>query len=122
MKNLNLLFYLIIPIFCFSQTEKKLLFEKLNNSTSWNLEFQDDGTTNYQKNWHLDGLIAKVENSKKGMLLQAGPEFGNDAHHMAGPIPRAVSPSNSTLEKRMSCDCVTRNGAVQTGSPAACTA
>jgi hypothetical protein len=82
MKNLNLLFYLIIPIFCFSQTEKKLLFEKLNNSTSWNLEFQDDGTTNYQKHWHLDGLIAKVENSKKGMLLQAGPEFGNDAHHM----------------------------------------
>lgn len=66
----------------FAQTSEKLLFEKLNNSNSWVLAFHDDGTTNYRENWHLDGLIAKVENSEKGMHVQAGPEFGNDAHHM----------------------------------------
>jgi hypothetical protein len=66
----------------FAQTSENLLFENLDKSKSWVLEFQDDGTTDYQENWHLDGLIAKVENTSEGMHLQAGPEFGNDAHHM----------------------------------------
>jgi hypothetical protein len=46
------------------------------------LKFQDEGTTDYKQNWHLDGLIGKVENTANGMHVQAGSEFGNDAHHM----------------------------------------
>jgi len=83
MKNLNLLLLsLIIPFAVFSQNDKSQLFEELISSGSWTLEFKDKGSGNYQKKWHLDGLIARVENSNKGMHLQAGPEFGNDAHHM----------------------------------------
>lgn len=82
MKNLNLIIYFIFPMIGFGQASENLQFEKLANSNSWILEFQDDGTTNYQENWHLDGLIAKVENTPEGMHLQAGHEFGNDAHHM----------------------------------------
>lgn len=83
MKNLNLLlFILLIPFLGFSQSDENSSFLKLNKSKQWKLEFSDSGTTDYHQNWHLDGLIAKVENSEKGMHVQAGPEFGNDAHHM----------------------------------------
>lgn len=54
----------------------------LKESDQWKLQLTDDGTGNWKTNWFLDGQIAKVENSGKGMHLQAGPEFGNDAHHM----------------------------------------
>lgn len=83
MKSLSLLFFaLIIPFLIFSQTEENTIFQKLNNPKQWSLKFQDSGIKDYRQNWHLDGQIAKVENSEKGMHLQAGPEFGNDAHHM----------------------------------------
>jgi hypothetical protein len=57
------------------------VFDRLNNSTLWEIKLADEGTGNWQTNWFLDGQIAKVENTEKGMHLQAGPEFGNDAHH-----------------------------------------
>lgn len=56
-------------------------FDELNNSRKWNLVFKDKGTKNWNKNWTLDGLIASIENTKKGMHFAAGPEARNDAHH-----------------------------------------
>ena len=85
MKNLNLIFcliFLMISITGFCQTTENLSFEKLNNSDEWNLEFSDSGTRDYSENWHLDGKIAKIKNTPERMNLIAGPEFGNDAHHM----------------------------------------
>jgi hypothetical protein len=82
MKKLKLfLISIIIPFFVLSQGNNSG-FESLNNSDKWELEFADSGTENWQNNWFLDGLIANVENTPKGIHLQAGPEFRNDAHHM----------------------------------------
>ena len=81
MKQLiQLLVLLFLQVSVFAQTENA--FKKLNDSRDWKLTFKDKGNKNYQNNWFLDGEIAKVENSPKGMHLIAGPEFGNDAHHM----------------------------------------
>lgn len=83
MKHISFTFLFgIIYWATFSQSNTHSDFNKLNNSEKWNLAFKDDGTKNYKKNWHLDGEIAKVENSKDGMHIQAGPKFKNDAHHM----------------------------------------
>lgn len=78
----GLLILLLIPFLIFGQDAEELKFERLENDTEWQLKMSDDGTDNWKTNWFLDGEIAKVENSEKGMHLQAGPEFGNDAHHM----------------------------------------
>lgn len=56
-------------------------FEQANSSKQWDLAFSDKCIKDWTKNWDLDGLIATVENSKKGMQFTAGPEFKNDAHH-----------------------------------------
>jgi len=56
-------------------------YSTLNKEENWTLTFKDKCTTDWQQNWTLDGLIATVENSKKGMHLSAGPENKNDAHH-----------------------------------------
>jgi hypothetical protein len=67
---------------CFSLAQAKPdLFEKLNKNENWNLAFEDDCTKDWTKHWTLDGLIATVENSKKGMHFTSGPEYKNDAHH-----------------------------------------
>ncbi|MFC2128141.1 DUF1961 family protein [Bacteroidota bacterium] len=67
---------------CFSLAQAKPdLFEKLNKNQNWNLAFEDDCTKDWTKHWTLDGLIATVENSKKGMHFTSGPEYKNDAHH-----------------------------------------
>jgi hypothetical protein len=66
----------------FGQQAKVSSFESLSADKNWNLVFNDDCTQNWQTKWFLDGEIARVENSEKGMHLKAGPEFGNDAHHM----------------------------------------
>ncbi len=57
-------------------------FEELKKSENWSMVFSDEGTGKWHDNWFLDGKIAKVENTKNGMHLQAGPEFRNNAHHM----------------------------------------
>ncbi len=72
----------LIPFFVFGQNSEDSMFEKFERDADWQLKMSDDGTNNWQTNWFLDGEIAKVENTEKGMHLQAGPEFGNDAHHM----------------------------------------
>lgn len=56
-------------------------YDEINKSKQWELALKDKCTKDWTKNWTLDGLIATVENSKKGMLFTAGPEFKNDAHH-----------------------------------------
>ncbi|MCA1759147.1 MAG: YesU family protein [Bacteroidales bacterium] len=76
------LLLILIPFLIFGQNSEDLIFEKLESDSKWQLKMSDDGKGHWQTNWFLDGEIAKVENSEKGMHLQAGPEFGNDAHHM----------------------------------------
>tara|TARA_R110002096_G_scaffold9533_1_gene37536 strand:- start:26424 stop:27206 length:783 start_codon:yes stop_codon:yes gene_type:complete len=56
-------------------------FEKVYKNDNWNLVFEDNCTKDWTKHWTLDGLIATVENSKKGMHFTSGPEYKNDAHH-----------------------------------------
>ncbi len=56
-------------------------FKKINSDKSWSMKFEDSCTGDWEQKWMLDGLIAKVETSKDGMNLIAGPEFKNDAHH-----------------------------------------
>ncbi|TBN02971.1 DUF1961 family protein [Hyunsoonleella flava] len=56
-------------------------FIDLKHSKDWELVFEDDCTYDWTKQWALDGLIATVENSKRGMYFKAGPEYKNDAHH-----------------------------------------
>ncbi|WP_372753467.1 DUF1961 family protein [Labilibaculum sp.] len=72
----------IILLMCYSCSyDAKYEFEKVKESEEWSLQFSDSCTGNWQDNWFLDGLIAKVENSDKGMNLIAGPEHKNNAHH-----------------------------------------
>jgi hypothetical protein len=66
----------------FGQESDNSAFERLEKDSKWELKLEDQGTRNWQTNWFLDGQVARVENTEKGMLLIAGPEFGNDAHHM----------------------------------------
>lgn len=49
---------------------------------NWNEVFFDTCTEDWQQRWQLDGEIAAVRNSPQGMQLTAGPQAGNDAHHM----------------------------------------
>jgi hypothetical protein len=48
----------------------------------WKEVFVDQGTGDWQENWFLDGEIAAVENSERGMELRAGPRASENAHHM----------------------------------------
>lgn len=48
----------------------------------WNEVFSDPGTGDWKQRWFLDGEIGTVKNTPDGMVLTAGPEFQNDAHHM----------------------------------------
>lgn len=49
---------------------------------NWQEVFYDSCTGDWTDQWFLDGQIASVGNSEKGMQLTAGPQFQNDAHHM----------------------------------------
>lgn len=82
MKSKITLMLLCLPVLIFGQNSLHSVVMKLENDDNWKLKLADNGTGCWQNNWFLDGEIAKVENTGKGMSLQAGPEFGNDAHHM----------------------------------------
>ncbi len=56
-------------------------FGSEKDSPNWELQFADSCTGNWQDNWFLDGQIAMVENSEKGMNFSAGPVNRDDAHH-----------------------------------------
>ncbi len=49
---------------------------------NWRTVFHDEGTSDWQEKWFLDGEVGTVSNDENGMTLTAGPEFRNDAHHM----------------------------------------
>lgn len=49
---------------------------------AWREAFADTGTGDWRDKWFLDGEVGTVKNGAEGMTLTAGPEFGNDAHHM----------------------------------------
>ena len=51
-------------------------------SGDWQQVFMDPCDADWQDQWFLDGEIGKVTNGPDGMVLTAGPEFKNDAHHM----------------------------------------
>ncbi|MFT7035450.1 MAG: hypothetical protein ACJA2S_003974 [Cyclobacteriaceae bacterium] len=86
-KEANMLktgFYIMLPLLlillsCFNKPQDE--FDKLNESSNWELKFSDSGDKDWQKNWFLDGEIARVEHNKYGMDLIAGPINKNDAHH-----------------------------------------
>jgi hypothetical protein len=48
----------------------------------WQSVFSDSGTGDWTEQWFLDGEVGTVTTGPDGMVLTAGPEFKNDAHHM----------------------------------------
>ena len=73
-----------IPALAFAQPDPALdraAFESAANR-DWKPVFLDSGTGDWKKSWFLDGEIGTVANTPEGMVLTAGPEFKNDAHHM----------------------------------------
>lgn len=48
----------------------------------WREIFSDSGSDDWKQRWFLDGEVGTVTNTPEGMVLTAGPEFKNDAHHM----------------------------------------
>lgn len=59
----------------------KAAFDRANGIT-WKEAFYDSCTDDWTQRWFLDGEIAYVRNSAKGMQMTAGPQFRNNAHHM----------------------------------------
>ena len=79
-------FYVIVLTILITSTNGKVAhgqadFTSLADSINWQLQFEDSCTGNWQNHWFLDGELATIENSEKGMNFSAGPENRNDAHH-----------------------------------------
>lgn len=74
------LFLYFNVLFLLAQGEKSV-FKKINKTKHWDLVFKDNCKKDWTQQWTLDGLVATVENSKKGMRFEAGSEYKNDAHH-----------------------------------------
>ena len=49
---------------------------------NWQVVLDDPGAEDWQEKWFMDGEVATVENTPDGMVLRAGPEWGNGKHHM----------------------------------------
>ncbi|WP_394153768.1 DUF1961 family protein [Vibrio maritimus] len=49
---------------------------------NWNKVMYDSGLDSWQNQWFVDGKIGSVTNTADGMLVSAGPEEGNHAHHI----------------------------------------
>lgn len=81
-QQISILSVIIFLFFqCVAAQQVAQSFNDYNDSKQWDLVFNDKCTKDWTKHWTLDGLIATVENSKKGMHFSAGPEVRNDAHH-----------------------------------------
>ena len=63
------------------QNEARRSFEQAD-SGNWREIFSDPCTGDWTSKWFLDGEIASVTTSDKGMQLTAGPQYKNNAHHM----------------------------------------
>lgn len=76
----SFLMLILVMLSCTAQN-KQSDFEALSKSKQWNLVFKDKCTADWTQNWLLDGKMATVENTRKGMHFAAGLEAWNDAHH-----------------------------------------
>ena len=76
-----LLAFIVTSLSCNAQDKGQAEFDRLNASNAWNLQLNDPCTGNWQDNWFMDGKIAKVEQSEKGVNFIAGPVNRNDANH-----------------------------------------
>jgi hypothetical protein len=76
-------YFLLLTIVSFLSCTEQVQdeFDKVNSSPEWKLQFSDPCTDNWQSNWFLDGQLATIEHSEKGMNFSAGPVNRNDAHH-----------------------------------------
>ena len=72
---------LIAPVIGYCQSDRQLAFNKLNKAMDWQLTFADELTQNWQTNWFLDGLLAKLSNTEQGMIFSAGPVAFDDKNH-----------------------------------------
>lgn len=80
--NLYFIAALTLLLFTFScSTKNQYDIDKVNKITEWELQFSDPCIENWEDNWFLDGELATIENSEKGMKFSAGPVNRNDAHH-----------------------------------------
>ena len=59
----------------------KAAFEQAGGGV-WQEVFSDPCTGDWTNKWFLDGAAGTVTNSPGGMTLSAGPEFGNEVHHV----------------------------------------
>jgi hypothetical protein len=59
----------------------KLVFDQATLG-QWREIFSDSGSDDWKQRWFLDGEVGTVKTTPEGMVLTAGPEFKNDAHHM----------------------------------------
>ena len=64
-----------------AEPDAELGFEDENKGT-WREVFFDPGTEDWQEKWVLDGEIAAVDSTDRGMELRAGPRAFQNAHHM----------------------------------------
>lgn len=79
MKQIFAILFLISIISCSNINKDE--FDKINDSSEWELKFSDSCTENWQTNWFLDGELATIKHSEKGMNFAAGPINRNNAHH-----------------------------------------
>ena len=63
------------------QNEARRSFEQAD-SGKWREILSDPCTGDWTSRWLLDGEIASVSTSERGMQLTAGPQYKNNAHHM----------------------------------------
>jgi len=85
MQQLNLILYFFILSITISNqtnlTESQHKSSEPKENSDWKLVFSDSGTKNWEEHWFLDGELATVVNSEKGMSFSAGPVNRDDAHH-----------------------------------------
>jgi len=62
------------------QGEERNAFERADRG-AWQEVFVDSCTGDSTSRWFLDGDVASVSTSEKGMQLTAGPQHKNNAHH-----------------------------------------
>jgi len=78
---MKLLLTVLTSLLCIISCAQTNDFQSLNVNKNWNLNFTDSCTTNWCDNWILDGALAKISNSTRGMDFWAGPINGNDSCH-----------------------------------------
>jgi len=83
MKKSSILFGLLILLLpnLIGQNTNQQKFDALRHSSDWQEKFQDQCTEDWQSRWFLDGLRARVDNTKDGMVFSAGPVAGDHACH-----------------------------------------